>query len=87
VKFFARTIVAAAQQGTLKMGVTDFSRARIIAPRARTSVEFEAGISREDAIAALTAWPSIDCSLFDAMVIVCESSAQSNGLGNMSTSG
>jgi hypothetical protein len=55
VKFFARTIVAAAQQGTLKMGVTDFSRARIIAPRARTSVEFEAGISREDAIAALTA--------------------------------
>ena len=55
VQFFARTIVAEAQSGTLKMGVADFSRTRVIAARARTSVEFEAGISREDAMAALTA--------------------------------
>jgi hypothetical protein len=41
VQFFARTIVAEAQNGTLKMGVTDFSRTPITAARARTSVEFE----------------------------------------------
>jgi hypothetical protein len=55
VQFFARTIVAEAQNGTVKMGVADFSRTRVIAARARTSVEFEAGISREDAMAALRA--------------------------------
>ena len=55
VRFFARTIVAEAQNGTLKMGVTDFSRTPIIAARARTSVEFEAGVSREEAMAGLTA--------------------------------
>jgi hypothetical protein len=55
VQFFARTIVAEAQNGTLKMGVTDFSRTPITAARARTSVAFEAGISREEAMAGLTA--------------------------------
>jgi hypothetical protein len=54
-QFFARTIVAEVQNGTLKMGVADFLRTRVIAARPRTSVEFEAGISREHAIAALTA--------------------------------
>jgi len=54
-QFFARTIVAEVQNGTLKMGVADFSRTPIIAARPRTSVEFETGITREDAIAALRA--------------------------------
>jgi hypothetical protein len=53
-QFFARTIVAEVQNGTLKMGVADFSRTPIIAARPRTSVEFETGITREDAMAALT---------------------------------
>ena len=55
VQFFARTIVAAVRDGTLVMGVADFSRTPLTAARARTSVEFEAGISREEAMAALTA--------------------------------
>ena len=44
VQFHARTIGAAVQNGTLRMGVTVFSRSQIIAARPRTSVEFEAGI-------------------------------------------
>jgi hypothetical protein len=55
VQFFARTIVAEVRDGTLEIGVANFSRTPIIAARARTSVEFEAGISREEAMAALTA--------------------------------
>jgi hypothetical protein len=55
VQFHARTIVAEVQNGVLRMGVTDFSSTPIIAARPRTSVEFEAGTSREEAMAALTA--------------------------------
>jgi hypothetical protein len=55
VQFHARTIVAEVQNGSLRMGVTDFSRTPIIAARPRTSVEFEAGMSREEAMAVLMA--------------------------------
>ena len=55
VEFHARTIVAKIQRGELMLGVTDFSRTPITAAQARTSVEFEAGISREEAMAVLTA--------------------------------
>jgi hypothetical protein len=55
VKFHAQTIVAKIQLGKLMLGVADFSRTPITAARARTSVEFEAGISREEAMAGLTA--------------------------------
>ena len=55
VQFHARTIVAEVQNGVLKIGVTDFSSTPIIAARPRTSVEFEAGMSREEAMAALMA--------------------------------
>lgn len=55
VKFHAQTIVAKIQLGKLVLGVADFSRTGITAARARTSVEFEAGISREEAMAGLTA--------------------------------
>ncbi len=55
VQFHARTIVAEVQNGSLRMSITDFSRTPIIAARPRTSVEFEAGMSREEAMAALMA--------------------------------
>ena len=55
VEFHARTIYAEVQNGTVMMGVTNFSRTQIIAARPRTLVEFEAGISREEAMAALMA--------------------------------
>ena len=55
VEFHARTIFAEVQNGTLTIGVSDFSRTQIIAARPRTFVEFEAGISRDEAIAALKA--------------------------------
>jgi hypothetical protein len=46
VEFHARTIVAKIQRGELMLGVTNFSGTPITAAQARTSVEFEAGISR-----------------------------------------
>jgi hypothetical protein len=55
VKIHAHAIVAKIQPGKLMLGVADFSRTPIIAARARTSVEFKTGITREDAMAALTA--------------------------------
>jgi hypothetical protein len=55
VQFYAQTIVAKIQLGKLMLGVADFSRTPITAARARISVEFEAGISREEAMAGLTA--------------------------------
>ena len=54
-EFHARTIVAKIQRGELMLGVTNFSSTPITAAHARTWVEFEAGISREEAVAALTA--------------------------------
>jgi len=55
VSFHDRTIVGRFQNGKLAVGVADFSRTPIVAARPRTRVEFEVGISREEAIAALTA--------------------------------
>jgi hypothetical protein len=55
MQFHARSIVAEVQNGALRLGITDFSRTPIIAARPRTSVKFEAGISREEAMAALEA--------------------------------
>jgi hypothetical protein len=55
VEFHARAIFAEVQNGTLSIGVSDFSRTQIVAARPRTFVEFEAGISRDEAIAALQA--------------------------------
>jgi hypothetical protein len=54
VKIHAHAIVAKIQLGKLTLGVADFSHTPIIAARPRTSVEFETGTTREDAIAALT---------------------------------
>jgi hypothetical protein len=54
-EFYASTIAADVQDGILTLGVTDFSHTSIIAIRPRTSVEFEAGISRDEAVAALEA--------------------------------
>jgi len=54
VQIHAHAIVAKIQLGKLMLGVADFSRTPIIAVRPRTSVEFETGITRGDAIAALT---------------------------------
>jgi hypothetical protein len=53
VQFHARTIVAEVQNGALRMGVTDFSRTPIIAVRPRTLVKLDAGVSPEEAMAAL----------------------------------
>jgi hypothetical protein len=53
--FFARKIRVEACNGTFTMGVTNMSRTQIVAVRPRTVVEFEVGITGEEAIAVLQA--------------------------------
>lgn len=55
MKFHARAIVADVHNGALRMGVTDFSSALIIAAEPRTTVQIDVGICPAEAIDALTA--------------------------------